>query len=237
MLIDFERARVKRHVAVAARGWMLAKLDRALPFVSKADRWRFVLAYTGYRREEARIWWRRLGEVAHRLFLRDLRRLSRLTTRDGPRFLRVREGRWTGWASREVGVPALRRLAADDPHSAGEDGVVFYQGVSLRDARGCWVVANLLARRGLGAPPLALLHRGHEARLLLAATALTPTAEEAAAGIAHLRRRLAAWGKPPAELPPSAVAWTRDPRGRPLALLRGPQGFCPGVSVAQRPIR
>ena len=29
------------------------------------------------------------------------------------------------------------------------------------------------------------------------------------------------------------VVWTRDPRGHPLALLRGPRGFCPWVSVSR----
>lgn len=236
LLIDFERARVKRHVDVAARGWMLAKLDRGLPFVSRTDRWRFLLAYAGYSREEARIWWRRLRDVAQRLLLRDLRRLGRLTTRDGPRFYRVREGAWKGWASRDVPAPALHALVSDDPERAGQAACLVYQSVSARDARGFWVMANLLARRGLGSTPLALVRRGGEARLLHAPSALLPTEEEAAAGVAHLRRRLARWGQPPADLGPAAVTWTRDPGGRPLALLRGPQGFCP-VSVAKRLFR
>ncbi|HME72868.1 MAG TPA: lipopolysaccharide kinase InaA family protein [Myxococcota bacterium] len=233
MLIDFERAHLQRHVDAEARGRMLAKLDRALPLVSKTDRLRFLLAYTGHKREEARIWWRRLEGVTHRLLLRDLKRLGRLTTRDGPRFLRVREGPWEGWAQHEVATSVVRALVADTPERAEEDATVVYQGVSAREARALWVMANLLARRALGAPALALLHRRGEARLLLEATAFTPTPEEAAAGIAHLRRRLAAWGDPPAHLAPTGVIWARDPRGRPMALLRGPRGFCPRVSVSR----
>jgi len=225
MLIDFERARLQRHVDVEARGWMLAKLGRALPFVSKTDRFRFLLAYTGHKRDEARTWWRRLEGVAHRLLLRDLRRLGRLTTRDGPRFFRVREGRWRGWAQREVAMPAVRALAANGPESAREETTVVYHEVSAREAKALWVMANLLARRALGTPPLALLHSRGEARLLLEATPLAPTPNEAAAGIESLRRRLAELGAPPAHLAPSGVTWARDPTGGLVALLRGPRGF------------
>ncbi|HYB13112.1 MAG TPA: lipopolysaccharide kinase InaA family protein [Myxococcota bacterium] len=225
LLIDFERAHLKRQVDIEARGWMLAKLVRALPFVSKTDRLRFLLAYTR-QRSEARTWWRTLEEVAHRLFLRDLKRLGRLTTRDGPRFLRVREGGWQGWAQREAAPTALHDLAADPPQSAEAHATVVYHGVSAEEARRLWVTANLLARRALHAPPLALLHRAGEARLLLEASTFLPAPREAAAGIEDLRRRLAVWGAPPTELGPDSVTWVRDPRGRPIALLHGPRGFC-----------
>ncbi len=233
MLIDFERARLQRHVDVEARGWMLAKLDRALPFISNTDRLRFLLAYTGHQREEARLWWRRLESVAHRLLLRDRKRLGRLTTRDGPRFCRVREGTWKGWAQREVALPVVRALVADLPEGLREGATVVYPGVSAREARALWVMANLLARRALGPPPLALLHRHGEARLLLEALPFTPTPDEGAAGIRGLRRRLAALGEPPGDLAPSSVLWARDPRGRPTALLRGPRGFHLRVSVSK----
>ena len=232
MLIDFERARLQRHVDVEARGWMLAKLDRALPFVSNTDRLRFLLAYTGQKREEARLWWRRVQSVAHRLLLRDQARLGRLTTRDGPRFCRVREGVWKGWAQREVALPIVRALVADLPEGLREGATVIYPGVSAREARALWVMANLLARRALGAPPLALLHRHGEARLQLEAHPFTPAPGEEAAGIRSLRRRLAALGEPPDDLGPSTVLWARDPRGRPMALLRGPRGFRLRVSVS-----
>jgi hypothetical protein len=236
LLIDFERAMLRREVDVAARGWMLAKLSRALPFASRTDRLRFLLAYTGGKREEARIWWKKLEAVAERLFFRDLKRLGRLTTRDGPRFFRVREGRWKGWASCEVGVPTLQAFRADTLEGAREGGAVLYQGVSAWEARGLWAMANLLARRGLGAPPLALLHSGGEARLLIeAGAALAPSPDEAAAGIAHLRRRLEAFGQPPPELGPSAVTWVRGSSGRPLALLRGPRGFRPRFQSPRAP--
>jgi hypothetical protein len=163
--------------------------------------------------------------VAHRLLIRDLRRLGRLTTRDGPRFSRVHENEWLGWTQREVPRPALRGLAAEPSATSPKDTTVVYRGVSVREAKRLWVMANLLARRGLGAAPLALLHRRGEVRLLLETSNLRPTPEEGATGARSLRRRLAAWGDPPEDLPLSALAWTQDPRGRPLALLRGPRGF------------
>jgi hypothetical protein len=94
-------------------------------------------------------------------------------------------------------------------------------------------MANLLARRALGAQPLALLHRGKEARLLHEGSAVSPPPEEATAGLAHLRRRLAVWGEPPTAIAPTGVLWARDPRGHPVALLRGPRGFRPRVSVSK----
>ncbi|HKE12669.1 MAG TPA: lipopolysaccharide kinase InaA family protein [Myxococcota bacterium] len=230
LLIDFERARLQRRVDSEARGRMLAKLDRALPYVSKTDRLRFLLAYTAHEREEARRWWQALRGAGHELLRQDLRRLGRLTTRNGPRFQRVRQGPWTGWSQRAVSTSTVRALAAD-PESPGGVATVVYRGVSAREAKRLWVMANLLARRALGAPPLLLLHRGSEVRLLLEDSACSPAPEEATPGIAHLRRRLAVWGEPPALLAPSNVLWTRDPRGHPVALLRGPWGFCPRVSV------
>jgi len=225
MLIDFERARLTRGVGVRERCWMLAKLSRGLPLASKTDRLRFLFAYTRGERAQARIWWRRLEGVAHRLLLRDLKRLGRLTTRDGPRFVRVREGPWQGWALREVEKSVVRALVTGFPESEEASATVVYQAVSAREARALWIMANLLARRALGAPPLALLHNHGEARLWVEATPFTPSAQEAAAGIAQLRRRLAVLGDPQAELAPSAVAWARGPKSRPVALLRGPRGF------------
>jgi hypothetical protein len=235
LLIDFERARLQRRVDSEARGRMLAKLDRALPYVSKTDRLRFLLAYTGHERQEARRWWKTLEGAGSELLGQDLRRLGRLTTRNGPRFQRVREGAWSGWSQRAVATSTVRALAA--PESRREVATVVYQGVSAREAKRLWVVANLLARRALCAPPLLLLHRGSEVRLLLEDSASSPAPEETTPGIAHLRRRLAVWGEPPAVLAASHVLWTRDPRGHPLALLRGPWGFCPRVSVARGPFR
>jgi len=225
MLIDFERARLKRRVDVRERSWMLAKLSRGLPLASNTDRLRFLFAYTGGERTQARIWWRRLEGVAHGLLLRDQRRLGRLTTRDGPRFVRVHEGPWQGWAQREVEKSVARALVTDFAKTMEAGGAVVYQGVSAREARALWIMANLLARRALGPPPLALLHHHGEARLWVEAIPFTPTAQEAAAGIAQLRRRLAVLGEPPSELAPSGVTWVRGPKSRPVALLRGPRGF------------
>jgi hypothetical protein len=232
LLIDFERARLQRRVDPEARGRMLAKLDRALPYVSKTDRLRFLLAYTGNQREEARRWWKALQEAGHALLWQDLRRLGRLTTRNGPRFQRVREGAWTGWSQRAVTTSTVRALAAD-PEGLRGVATVVYQGVSAREAKRLWVMANLLARRALGAPPLLLLHRGAEVRLLLEDNASSAPPKDTTLAIAHLRRRLAVWGEPPALLAPSGVLWRRDPRGHLQALLRGPWGFCPRGSVSR----
>jgi hypothetical protein len=233
ILIDFERARLQHRVGFDARCGMLAKLDRALPFVSKTDRLRFLLAYSGRQREEARRLWKRVRPFAQRLLRQDLRRLGRLTTRNGPRFRRVREGAWVGWSQREVASSLVRGLAESVPMGSQGNTTVVYQGISAREAKRHWVMANLLARRALGAPPLALLHRGTEARLLLEGSASSPSLEEATAALVHLRRRLAVWGDLPTPIASTGVVWTRDPRGHPLALLRGPRGFCPWVSVSR----
>ncbi len=249
LLIDFERARLRARVGRADRRWMLAKLQRGLPFAAATDRLRFLLAYTGGDRAEAHAWWRELETFTATLAERDYDRLARLATRDGRRYRRVRrtqEG-FSGFARRELAeaeLAAFSALPAPSPSGAGDAptaegahagalgprAVRFYTGMDRGAARGLWVAANFLASRSLAPRPLALLARGREARLLLGApspAAPGPPAREAAAGLLRLRARLAAQGVPVRAVDPARVVWTREPSGRASAQVADPRGLQP----------
>jgi hypothetical protein len=89
-------------------------------------------------------------------------------------------------------------------------------------------MANLLARRALGAQSLAALFTGARRHGVCSRGASSPPPEEATAGLAHLRRRLAVWGEPLSAIAPTGVLWARDPRGHPLGVVAGSAGLLPG---------
>jgi hypothetical protein len=153
-VIDFERARLRRGpVPHERRLDALVRLDRRLPGVSNAERWRFLVAYAGDT-QAARSWWIELATIAPRVAARDLARMRRTTTGEGRRIRRVRRGELAGWARHEADLDALLRAGAKD-HSAWRRA---YPSRSRGQGRDLWAAAHLLWLRGLGARPLALLH-------------------------------------------------------------------------------
>jgi len=241
-LVDFERARLRRRVAMRARRRMLAKLARAAAAVPAAQRLRFLRAYTGDA-GEARRWWERLRAEAPRLARRDDTRMRRTATRDGRRFEKIERGVWRGFARRGADPgPALARLSASPPPVAGaarvevEDGVwrVVYRRLPARRVRRLWARANTLAARGLAPAPLAVL-TSHQHTLLivepstgarLLGTLACGAAERRAA--VRLLVELAGLGELREELVPEAFALVRSGAARLRAQLVAPHAFCFG---------
>jgi hypothetical protein len=177
LTIDFERARLVRRLSLPQRRWMLTKFDRAMIGCTVSDRMRFLRAYAGGSRSEARRWWRRIEAFSPRLARRDFRRMRRNCVEVGRHFKRVSVGEWRGYARRDarlkaVGDPA-RPVAG---RAAGEARVVAcpdrwrveYGPVGRRARRQIWTVANTLWQWGRLVPkPLAIVsQRGRTAIFL-----------------------------------------------------------------------
>ncbi|MEN8182107.1 MAG: lipopolysaccharide kinase InaA family protein [Myxococcota bacterium] len=153
-VIDFERARMRSGpVPRAACVPALVRLDRRLPEVSNAERWRFLLAYTGSRRA-ARCWWRELAGLAPRVALEDLAHLRRTTTRKGRRFEPVPAVEGFGWERRDGASRTLRRQGSETASTWTRR----VPAASRRRGRELWAMANLLWLRGLAPRPRAWLH-------------------------------------------------------------------------------
>jgi hypothetical protein len=176
-MIDFERARIKRHLGSRDRRWMLAKLDRHMAGSSLGARMRFLKAYVNGNANDARTLWRSLDLFAPRLALRDFRRMRGNCVRNGRHFMRVEQGAWSGFARQgiaidelveEVGFPA--EIEAGKTHIVGWRSwwVVAHGKISGREAKRIWAVANTLWHWGGLVPrPLAMLSRnGHFALIL-----------------------------------------------------------------------
>lgn len=179
LLIDFERARLVPRVRRARKRWMLAKLSRHMDDATAAECLRFLLAYAGGDRREARGWWRDVADFAPRLARRDHRRARRNCTADGRNFTRVRRPDWTGFARRDTDlVPILAESPATErPPPAGRRRIaaaprcwrVAYGAISAREGREIWARANTLWASGKLVPrPLAMLWRAGAATLFLA---------------------------------------------------------------------
>jgi hypothetical protein len=134
VLIDFERARVRRR-PLGARAWtQLAKLHRRDFGISRTDRLRFLSAYLGVRgsagRAERRAAWQRIWPEFRRIRRRDARRAAEAALKEGRNI--AREGGALVVRAR-AGAKTLRlELGADDAHL-------------------CWVRAHQLERLGLPA--------------------------------------------------------------------------------------
>ena len=134
VLIDFERARLRRG-PLGARAWtQLAKLHRRDFGVSRSERLRFLRAYLGSTgaagRAERRAAWERIWPEFQRIRARDARRAADAAFKEGRHLARDGEV-WTVRA--RAGAKTLRlELGADD-------------------ARKCWLRAHQLERLGLPA--------------------------------------------------------------------------------------
>jgi hypothetical protein len=132
VLIDFERARLRRG-PLRARAWrQLAKLHRKDFGVSRTDRLRFLASYLGpgTGRAERRAAWQRIWPEFRRIRARDARRAADSALREGRNV--AREGDALLVRAR-AGAKTLRlELGAEE-------------------ARRCWVSAHQLERLGLPA--------------------------------------------------------------------------------------
>ena len=134
VLIDFERARVRRG-PLRARAWtQLAKLHRRDFGISRTDRLRFLRAYLGSRgsagREERRAAWQRIWPEFRRIRRRDARRAADAALEEGRNI--ARDG--------EALVVRARAGAKTIRLELGPD-----------DSRRCWVRAHQLERLSLPA--------------------------------------------------------------------------------------
>jgi lipopolysaccharide kinase (Kdo/WaaP) family protein len=132
VLIDFERAHLRRG-ALGSRAWtLLAKLHRKDFGVSRSDRLRFLARYLGpgAGRAERRAAWQRIWPEFRRIRARDARRAAESALCEGRNI--AREG--DAWVVRaRAGAKSLRlELGAEE-------------------ARRCWVTAHQLERLGLPA--------------------------------------------------------------------------------------
>lgn len=173
-IIDFERARLQRRTSTRQRRVMLTKLHRDLSRSSATDRWRFLTAYTGGDRAEARHCWQALAREASTLAAHDLRRMAR-TCLSGRRYRRLAQGTWRGFGRRDVALQELvtaregARRAAGSPSRQGMFWCVSLSGPPRR-LQNAWVMINFLyVRRGLAPKPLALWMKHDVGLLLLAA--------------------------------------------------------------------
>jgi Lipopolysaccharide kinase (Kdo/WaaP) family len=134
VLIDFERARLRRG-PLGARAWtQLAKLHRRDFGVSRSQRLRFLRTYLGSSgasgRAERRAAWEKIWPEFRRIRARDARRAGEAAFKEGRHLARQGEA----WLVRaRAGAKTIRlELGADD-------------------ARKCWVRAHQLERLGLPA--------------------------------------------------------------------------------------
>jgi hypothetical protein len=175
-VIDFERARLRGRNDEAARRFMLAKVDRELAGAPAGDRMRFLRAYCGGDRVEARRWWKRVEDFAPTLARRDFVRMARTSTRGGRRFRPVAHGAWRGYA--RIGWDQDRLLAALPGERPGRGATcveaieglwrIRYGGLRRDEGRRIWVTASFLwSRGGLAPQPLGIWQGVDQTVLLL----------------------------------------------------------------------
>jgi hypothetical protein len=244
LLIDYERVRLRRALPLRARAAMLAKLERELGAARLAERARFLHAYAGGDRADARRCWRAVAAEVRALAGRDAARLERLTAQAGRRFAPIGLAGWRGVraASTDAGAlgRALEALLAAAPRTqaqgfalaAGRSAFALrFETAARGSARRGFARALLLARRGGLAPtPVALLERRGEALLVFegplpeALDALDAEARRAAhPALIGLLLRLSALGALEA---PSARLVARGAAGAPTLL--APPLLAPG---------
>jgi len=199
VLIDFERARLRRG-PLRARAWtQLAKLNRRDFGISRSDRLRFLRAYLGTSgaagRAERRTAWRKIWPEFQRVRARDARRAAAAAFEEGRNLAREGEA----WVVRaRAGAKTIRLELGPDV------------------ARLCWVRAHQLERLGLPAlRPVKL--EGGTVELLDPGTAKPRSPADLLIGRALLA--LAPWGR--FNAPPQ---WRFTPHG---VLLANPQAFEP----------
>lgn len=230
LAIDFERARIRRRVPEARRALALARLDRHLAGAGSADRLRFLRGYAG---GEAHRWWRLVATAQGPLAARDFAHLLRTGTRASRRFTPIAAAGLTGWA-RRAGPLGEALAAGAEPHAARERLWSTPLGVlSEGDRARAWAAALVLAQRGAAPPPVALLCREGDCRLVAERApgaqplAAAPPAR-ARAALPGLLDRLLAFGFEPTGLAPGAVVVAPNPGGGWRAELLDPRGLRPG---------
>lgn len=209
LLVDFERARLLRRLGRARRRWMLAKLSRHMDDATAAERMRFLRAYTGDDRDEARRWWRDLEGFAPRLARRDHRRMRRNSVAEGRNFRRIRLAAGSGFLRpRAPGAdpgalpapPAGAAARAPGLRAAGTFWCVDYGPTGRRAGEAIWARANTLWAWGRLIPePVAWLRGREGAVLVLARGSEVPLAdvkpiEEAGSALRVLLKRAGAVG-------------------------------------------
>ncbi len=166
LVVDFERVRLVRRLRRTQQLWMFSKFDRAMTGCTVSDRMRFLRAYAGGSRREARLWWRQIEAFAPLLARRDFLRMRRNCLQDDRRFKKISAGSWTGYARRDA--PANMFESLPPPMAAGGANIVAcpeqwrleYDRLGWRARRKTWAVANLLWEWGRLVPkPLAMLSR------------------------------------------------------------------------------
>lgn len=229
LAIDFERVRIRRRVGADRRALALARLDRHLAGAGAAERLRFLHGYAG---DDARRWWRSVAAAHGALAARDFAHLLRTGTRASRRFVPVAAGSFAGWARRE-GPLAEALAAAGTPAAQERLWSTPIEVVAERGRARAWASALVLAERGAAPPPVALLWRGGECRLVAERapgseplTSAPPA--RARATLAGLLDRLLAFGFEADELTPGAVIVAPHPRGGWHAQLLDPRGLRPG---------
>jgi hypothetical protein len=238
-MIDFERARLCAGNDVAARRFMLAKIDRELAGAPAGDRMRFLRAYCAGDRVDARRWWQEVVRFAPNLARRDFARMARKATRAGRRYRHLAHGVWRGYA--RVGADDARLLEALQeerpsgvaPSIEADAGLwrVHYGEVRPSEGRRIWVMANFLwSRGGLCPRPLAVWRRGDRTLLLLerqpGSESLDryPDRPAALAAIRILLDRLLTLAEIREPLPPESLVIERREGSAPRASLAAPHG-------------
>jgi len=238
MMIDFERARLRRSNSRAARGAMLCKLDRELSGVSLASRARFLRSYTRGDRTDARAWWAEIELAGAKLALRDYRRLSR-GAGIGRRFVETHLSGYRALVATDPESRALVDAAASclDDGSGGEAyRVRRLLAASDPDGRAAFAKATLLWRRRLGPRPLGLLELPDSSALITARgpqsgpLAANPDRSATRARLALLLDRLLALGDLVGELTPDDFCAAEDR----ILLLAPEQLVLPGRPAADR---
>lgn len=189
--IDFERTRLRKRVAPRERVFALTKLDRHFSGASASARMRFLHAYAGGRRDEAREWWREIAAFVPQLAQRDAAHWERTGVEVGRRFdafaLDLGGVPWRGFQRRGAPAEALRTVLArgfaDGPMQIAEN--CFVRRVEIADDRALavtWGIAQALHQRRLMPEPLAMLRSRDAAVLALARDGdLVPLADAPAA--------------------------------------------------------
>lgn len=205
--IDFERTRVGAPVAPRARIAALAKLDRHCVHAPASERMRFLRAYCEGDRAAARGLWRAVEAASAELMRRDAARWRRTATRRGRRFepvdLPIGSTRWRGWARRGTSLEALRTAFETGGPALHLRPI---EPASRAGTERAWGLALALHQRAAMPEPIAALHGGGCAWLLLERGATRLDGASDRAPLVVLFDRLLGWGAITETLGDEAIA-------------------------------
>ncbi|MDP3939440.1 MAG: lipopolysaccharide kinase InaA family protein [Deltaproteobacteria bacterium] len=218
LLVDFERARLARRLGAGMRRWMLSKLSRHMDDATASERMRFLKAYAGGDRREARRWWREIREFAPRLALRDHRRMRRNSTAEGRNYARHAEAGSRGFTRRRGARGALpsppRSGSTPAPRvrSCEDFWCIEYGRMGRRRGNEIWARANTLWASGRLIPePVAWMQSEAGGVLVLARGVEAPLPagrkiEEARGSVQMLVKRLGGLATLSSGLAPGDIA-------------------------------